>query len=106
MSPEKSGYLILGITNKGAKFRPSDWIERIASTFGCFDSSQRLQYHPLVAPVVINKQAGLLVDDRMIETDKAGYDFIMAFAHSNHLQIIPLNQPDMPTSPIEWQKVA
>lgn len=105
MSPEKSGYLVLGILTNGKKFRPSDWIERIASNFATFER-QRLQYHPMVAPVRVNDQHGLFVDSELMDHDSGSYDFVMDFAHRNHLQIIAINQPDMPTSPIEWQKVA
>ena len=106
MSLEKSGYLILGILNNGNKFRPSDWIERIASIFGNFDSRQRLRYHPMVAPARLNGQSGLFVDSNLVDSDSAAYHFIMDFAHNNQLQIIAINQPDIPRSPVELQKVA
>lgn len=105
MSPEKSGYLILGILINGKKFRPSDWIERIASNFATFDR-QRLRYHPMLAPVRLNDQTGLFVDSELMLSNPGKYDFVMDFAHRNHLQIIAINQPDTPTSPIELQKAA
>ena len=105
MSPEKSGYLILGILTNGKKFRPSDWIQRIAASFATFDR-KRLRYHPMLAPARHDDQSGLFVDSELMLSDPGIYDFVMDFAHHNHLQIIAINQPDMPTSPIELQKVA
>jgi hypothetical protein len=101
MSIEKSGFLILGVTDNGHKFRPSDWIERIATVFASFDVQQRLRYNPMVTPVRHNEQQCLFLDKNLEGIEPAGYKFVMDFAYSNHLQIVDLNP-----APVELQFVA
>lgn len=107
MTKENSGHFILGITQKGNKFRPSDWVERIASVFGSFDTSQRLRYNTLVRPAIFEGLRCLFVAGSLAMLDPAGYDFVMEFANSNQLQIKQMGQitPE-PTRPIELSNVA
>lgn len=89
---EKSGHFILGVTQKGNKFRPSDWVDRIASVFASFDCSQRLCYHRLVHPSIHQGLRCLFVAGSLAMVDPAAYSFVMEFASSNHLQIVEIAQ--------------
>ena len=87
MPIKKTGHFIFGITHNGHKFRPSDWIERIAAVFGSFDASQRLRYNPMVMPTQYDGLPCLFVDSSLAIDDPAGCRFIMEFVTSNKLQI-------------------
>lgn len=84
---EEAGQYIIGVTEKGKKFRPSDWVDRIASVFGYYDANRRLQYSPFVRPAIFEGLRCLFIASSLLIVDPAGYDFVMDFAKSNHLQI-------------------
>jgi len=88
----KSDHFILGVTHKGNKFRPSDWVERIATVFAGFDYRQRLCYHRLVHPSIHQGLRCLFVAGSLAMVDPAAYSFVMEFASSNHLQIVEIAQ--------------
>jgi hypothetical protein len=87
MTQEQTGYCILGITRNGNRFRPSDWVERIATAFASFGSSQRLHYNNLIRPSVYDGLRCLFVATSLAVIDPAGFDFVMDFANSNQLQV-------------------
>lgn len=91
MLQEQPGYFILGISAEGHKFRPSDWVERIASLFAS-NHNRRLSYNPMVVPASFNMQAGLFVQQNFAYSHPAEFKFILDFAESNKLQIIEFNQ--------------
>lgn len=92
------GYLISGINVYGAKFRPSDWIDRIASVFATFGDDCRLRYLPYIMPCTQNGERCLFVANDMVERDPAGYQFIMQFVTSNELKMIPLQNEAVPVA--------
>ena len=106
MSEEQAGHLILGITQKGNKFRPSDWVERIAAVFGSFDANKRLRYSSLVRPTFFEGLRCLFIAGSLLMIDPAGYDYVMDFAHSNQLQIKQLGHTDSPEPSHELPDVA
>ena len=106
MTIQTAGYFIFGITTQGNKFRPSDWVERIASAFGRFDQSQRLHYSPLVMPAKFDNQSCLFVAASLEKLDPAGYNFIIDFAQNNHLVIKTNARSGVPLSASELQYVA
>jgi hypothetical protein len=81
------GYFILGTTERGSRFRPSDWVDRIATAYGSF-AGQRIQYHPQIAPATYEGQRCLFVASDLLEQDADSFNFIMDFAHSNQLQVV------------------
>ena len=93
---KREGLFVLGISLNGNKFRPSDWIERIATAFASFDYSHRLRYNPKVMPVKHEGQHCLFVASCLAVNDPAAYDFIMNFANSNHLQVKNSHPPSTP----------
>ena len=95
------GYLISGINSYGVKFRPSDWIERIASTFASFDERQRLQYLPNLTPRMHGGEWCLFVANELATLNPAAFEFIMNFVSSNQLKITTLEhgfnpEPELP----------
>lgn len=106
MSQEQAGHLILGVTQKGKKFRPSDWVDRIAAVFGSFDGNKRLRYSSLVRPTFFDGLRCLFIASSLMVVDPSGYKFVMDFAHSNHLQIKQLGHTHSPEPPHELPDVA
>lgn len=86
MMENTAGYLVIGLTENGNRFRPSDWVERIASGFASFDGDQRLRYNPLIMPVRHDGLYALFVADKLASIDPAGHRFVMDFANSCQLQ--------------------
>ena len=82
-----AGQVIFGFSHSGKKFRPSDWIERLASVFASFDTGHRLRYDPSVIPMKVEGQPCLFVADSLAQTDPAAFSYLMDFARSNELQI-------------------
>lgn len=87
MASEVVGHFVLGMTKNGNKFRPSDWIERIASVFASFGADQRLRYNPLIMPASVDDMPCLFVASSLASADPAAYRFVMEFANSYQLQV-------------------
>ncbi len=79
--------VIEGIKEDGAKFRPSDWIDRISTSLGTVDKNRKIHYSPDVQPASIDGNKCLLVSSELQNKDPNAFDFIMNFAHSNKLRI-------------------
>lgn len=95
MLAEEAGYLIMSITNSGNKFRPSDWVERIASTCGSFDWEKRLHYSPMVKPVYSDGVRCLYLASRLQETNPDVYNYVMNFCYRNDLKLIEVGAADI-----------
>jgi len=87
--------IIEGVNHDGQKFRPSDWVERLASILSEFGENQRLKYHHSVMPCTIQGVKSLVVHKQMQEDVPEAFEFIMAFAKDNNLRI----QEDRRTKP-------
>lgn len=86
----KSGtehWLINGVTKKGDRFRPSDWVERVSASLAKFDADNRLHYSREVRPCLIEGEKSLLVSKDLSRTNPDAYAFIMDFAKENNLRI-------------------
>ena len=91
-TPHKNEFFILGITNTGKKFRPSDWSERLSGAMSCFRPDSRrqghLHYSPFVQPVLFNGVNSVVVDHALREIEPLAYHFVVDFAKDNDLQIV------------------
>lgn len=85
-SGSKSVLVIEGIRENGTKFRPSDWPERISSTFAGFGKDQRLRYAPGVQPKVMDGQKVLVIEQALQEQNPAIFQSVMKFARENNLR--------------------
>lgn len=84
-------WLILGITAAGKTFRPSDWAERLCGAFATY-LNNRWTYSDYAYPVIHEGTIGVRVKTTLQIADPAGYAFVMNFARSNQLQLIPFKQ--------------
>jgi hypothetical protein len=79
--------IIEGIRENGTKFRPSDWPERISSTFAGFGKDHRLHYAPGLSPRILNGQKVLAIETAMQEKNPIIYQAVIKFARENNLRI-------------------
>lgn len=86
MFSEESGVIITGLTEQGNNFRPSDWMERLASCFASFQD-HKLHYNEMVKPIMYNGKQRLFLAKRFSQLNPQGFQFVMDFAMSNHLQV-------------------
>jgi hypothetical protein len=88
MIVEPEEWLILGITQDGKPFRPSDWGERLCGALAAFDDN-RLRYSSHARPVTRHGQTGVVIETILQDINPAAFEFLMGFAHENRLQVQP-----------------
>ncbi len=83
---EMTSIIIEGIQTDNRKFRPSDWIERIASNWATFGADHRLRYSPAVYPCIIDGEKCLVVAKDLREKNPEGFESVLQFARANKLR--------------------
>jgi hypothetical protein len=87
-------FIIMGLTQDGKQFRPSDWAERLCGVMSCFrpegtgGRNAHLQYSPYVLPTMINGVRSVVVNEALRGLDPLAYHFVLNFAKDNNLQVI------------------
>ena len=87
-------FFILGQTNEGRQFRPSDWAERLCGVMSCFrpegsgGPNAHLQYSPYVRPTLLNGIKAVVVDEDLRAIEPLAYHFVLNFAKDNNLQVV------------------
>ncbi|WP_089374603.1 DUF3579 domain-containing protein [Methylobacillus rhizosphaerae] len=88
---EKSGIneiIIQGLTRAGKPFRPSDWVDRMCSTYASFGADRKLRYSPYLKPRVIEGVRCLAVDLKLQDTNPEGFKQLMHFVEENQLNVL------------------
>jgi hypothetical protein len=89
---DSNEFFILGVTNDGKRFRPSDWAERLSGAMSCFrpDTGRQgyLHYSQFVQPVIINGVSSVAVHKDLREAEPMAYHFVVNFAKDNDLQVV------------------
>ena len=85
-----SRWVIEGVREDGRRFRPSDWVERLAAVAGGFGPDHRLRYAPWARPRFVNGEKCLEVDERLEAENPAAYKLVFEFAASNGLRVTRL----------------
>lgn len=80
--------IIQGITLAGKQFRPSDWVDRMCSTYATFGEDKKLRYSPYLKPKLVNNVRSLSVDLKLKEVNPEGFEQLMQFARENQLSVI------------------
>ena len=80
-------FVILGLTQDGKPFRPSDWAERLCGVMAAFGGDHRMQYSPFVHPITVNGVRCVVVDVRLEEIEPMAYRFLLNFAKDNELRV-------------------
>ena len=90
---------ILGITQSGRVFRPSDWAERLAGVMSHFRPGgirpwSHLGYSPWCVPNSVDGVRCVVVHRDLRDYDVMAWDFCMNFAKDNELQILQADAPE------------
>ncbi len=83
---------ILGLTQEGRTFRPSDWAERLAGVMSPFrpggaTPGSHLSYSPWCIPTTLGGIKCVVVNHDLREHNVMAWDFVMNFARDNGLQV-------------------
>lgn len=83
---------ILGVTQDGKTFRPSDWAERLAGVMSQFRPGgprpgSHLAYSPWCVPTSLGNVKCVVVHRDLRDYDVRAWDFCLNFAKDNHLQV-------------------
>jgi hypothetical protein len=83
---------ILGLTQSGRPFRPSDWAERLAGVMSQFrpggpQLGSHLGYSPWCIPTAVNGVRCVVVHPDLRDYDVMAWDFCLNFAKDNDLQV-------------------
>jgi uncharacterized protein DUF3579 len=79
--------IILGVTQTGAPFRPSDWADRLCGVMSIFGEDQRISYSPYVNPSVADGHKCVRVDTRLKALNPDAFAFLIGFARDNELRL-------------------
>ena len=82
-------FIIVGITSDGARFRPSDWSERLAGALSTINFDRRMVYSPHAQPGLYEGLPCVFVNVRIRETEPLAYAFLGSFAKDNALKLVP-----------------
>lgn len=88
--------IIEGNTRAGKPFRPSDWVDRMCSTYATFGEDRKLKYSPYLKPRVVNGVRCLVVDLKLKVVNPDGYAQLMHFADENQLNVLDSNGNSIP----------
>lgn len=80
--------IIQGLTRAGKPFRPSDWVDRMCSTYATFGEDKKLRYSPYLKPRVVDNVRCLAVDMRLKTSNPEGFEQLLQFANENQLNIL------------------
>ncbi len=88
-------YYILGITQDGRSFRPSDWAERLAGAMSSFrpggssgGPGAHIGYSPFCVPRVVDGIKCVIVSEALKGIEPMAWDFVMNFARDNGLKVV------------------
>lgn len=85
------GTIVCSLTDEGRKFRPSDWIERIACLAATY-KDKRLKYSNYLYPSTYNGEKVLIIfEDELKNEEPELHKFIMSFVQNNHLVCEPIH---------------
>lgn len=88
--------IIQGLTRAGKPFRPSDWVDRMCSTYATFGADRKLRYSPYLKPRVIAGVRCLAVDLKLKDSNPEGFSQLMHFADENQLNILDAEGNSIP----------
>ena len=90
-------FRILGQTQDGRTFRPSDWAERLAGAMSSFRPGGTqggigafIGYSPYCVPRVVAGVKCVIVSDALKAIEPMAWDFVMHFARDNGLKVVPV----------------
>ena len=88
MTTDTEEIFIQSLTKEGKRFRPSDWVDRICSSYATFGDDRRLRYSPYLKPEMIDGVRCLAVKMQLKASNPEGFEELMQFASENQLNIL------------------
>jgi len=79
--------VILGITESGDTFRPSDWAERVSGMLSVFSPQGYLAYSPYLKPIISAGIRCVAVDMQLRARDRVAFEYLLQFARDNDLKM-------------------
>ena len=79
-------FVIVGRTNGGKVFRPSDWDHRLCGVFSKFKNG-KLEFSSAIRPTVHGNDKAVFVSAELKETNPDAWNFILNFAKDNDMKI-------------------
>lgn len=84
---------ILGRTQAGRVFRPSDWAERLCGVLSQYrppgrSANRHIVYSPYAKPTMIEGVKCVVVDERLRGIEPMAMNFVLNFARDNDLQVL------------------
>lgn len=80
--------IIVGLTQEGKRFRPSDWAERLCGVLSAFGAEKKMKYSPYVGPCTHSGEKSVFVDGKLYDLEPLAYKFMINFARDNNLQLL------------------
>src|SRR5712692_11470244 len=80
-------FVIMGQTQDGKPYRPSDWAERLCGVMSAFGGDHRMQYSLFVHPITANGVRCVVVDVRLEQIEPMAHRFLLSFARDNELRV-------------------
>ncbi|MGH1357613.1 MAG: DUF3579 domain-containing protein [Burkholderiaceae bacterium] len=99
-SDQPRSFVILGKTVEGAKFRPSDWAERLCGVMSSYRPGSKVGGHLTYSPWVMPGQEGgfkcVRVDAKIYQHEPLAFRFLLSFASDNNLVVndVPDSNPN------------
>lgn len=93
--PDNDGEKIIiieGVRENGTMFRPSDWMERLSSSFAEFGKDHRLRYNRGVRPRIYQGNKVLAVDTSRPNLNPDMLQLVFLFAIENQLRMSATNE--------------
>ena len=92
----KPSFTILGVTQAGQTFRPSDWAERLCGIMAQFQPPGVRASHFAYSPYVMPNQTSdgfksVDVDGAISLVEPLAYKFLLNFVRDNQLTTLPAN---------------
>ena len=87
-SKQQVEVFIQSLTKDGKPFRPSDWVDRMCSSYATFGDDRKLRYSPYLKPEMMDGVRCLAVDLRLKDTNPDGCEELMQFATENQLKVL------------------
>lgn len=89
MADQHEEMVIIGASEAGAVFRPSDWAERLCGVIAVFGEDQRINYSPFLQPIFCQGVRAVVIDLQLRDLEPAAFEFLMDFARDNELKVRP-----------------
>ncbi len=96
MENEPEEIIIQSLTREGNRFRPSDWVDRICSSYATFGEDRKLRYSPYLKPEIMDGIRCLCVNMQLKIANPDGFEELMQFAEENQLNILDSQGESIP----------